>query len=127
MRLGLQFSNLTFQGGPAKLATHLANGARWAEETGFDSVWVMDHFFQLPFIGPVESEMLEGYSILAYLAAVTQRVRLGTMVTGVTYRHPGILVKTATTLDVLAGGRAWLGIGAAWFEREHQGLGVPFP
>jgi F420-dependent oxidoreductase-like protein len=127
MRLGLQLSNLTLPGGPAKLGEHLGNAARWAEEIGLESVWVMDHFFQIEFIGPPEWDMLEGYTTLAYLAAVTKRVRLGTMVTGITYRHPGILTKTVTTLDVLSGGRAWFGVGAAWFEREHRGLGVPFP
>jgi F420-dependent oxidoreductase-like protein len=87
----------------------------------------MDHFFQIPLVGPAEQEMLEGYGALSFLAAVTRRATLGTLVTGVTYRHPGILVKTVSTLDVLSGGRAVLGIGAAWFEREHAGLGVPFP
>jgi F420-dependent oxidoreductase-like protein len=87
----------------------------------------MDHLFQIPMVGPAEQEMLESYSALSFAAGVTRRVRLGAMVTGVTYRHPGVLVKTATTLDVLSGGRAYLGIGAAWFEREHTGLGVPFP
>jgi F420-dependent oxidoreductase-like protein len=91
------------------------------------SLWVMDHFFQISMIGPPELEMLEAYSALAYAAAVTERITLGTMVTGVTYRHPGLLVKTVTTLDVLSGGRAWLGIGAAWNEEEHRGLGVPYP
>jgi F420-dependent oxidoreductase-like protein len=127
MRLGLQLSMLTLPGGPAKLAENLGTAARTAEEIGMESVWVMDHFFQIPPIGPAEMDMLEGYSTLTYLAALTKRVRLGTMVTGVTYRHPGILAKTVTTLDVLSGGRAWFGVGAAWFEREHQGLGVPFP
>src|SRR3954465_5134976 len=112
MRLGLQLSNLTFPGGPARLGTDMANAARWAEDAGMDSVWLMDHFFQIPPIGPAEKDMLEGYSGLAFLAGHTKRVRLGTMVTGITYRHPGILVKTATTLDVLSGGRAWFGIGA---------------
>jgi F420-dependent oxidoreductase-like protein len=97
------------------------------EAAGLSSIWVMDHFFQIPPLGPAESDMLEGYSVLSFLAAHTRRVRLGTMVTGVTYRHPGVLVKTVTSLDVLSGGRAWFGIGAAWFEREHKGLGVPFP
>jgi F420-dependent oxidoreductase-like protein len=87
----------------------------------------MDHFFQIRSIGPSEHEMLEGYSALAYAAGVTERITLGTMVTGVTYRHPGLLIKTVTTLDVLSSGRAWLGIGAAWNEEEHRGLGVPFP
>ena len=127
MRLGLQLSMLTLPGGPPKLGEHLGNAARWAEEIGLESVWVMDHFFQIQFLGPAEMDMLEGYSTLAYLAALTKRVRLGTMVTGVTYRHPGILAKTVTTLDVLSGGRAWFGVGAAWFDREHLGLGVPFP
>jgi F420-dependent oxidoreductase-like protein len=127
MRLGLQLSNLTFPGGPARLGTDMANAARWAEDAGMDSVWLMDHFFQIPPIGPAEKDMLEGYSGLCFLAAHTKRVKLGTMVTGITYRHPGILVKTATTLDVLSGGRSWFGIGAAWFEREHEALGVPFP
>src|SRR5213082_2682079 len=87
----------------------------------------MDHFFQLPMIGDASLDMLEGYTTLAYLAGHTERIMLGTLVTGVTYRHPAILTKQVTTLDVLSGGRAWLGIGAAWFEREHLGLGVPFP
>jgi F420-dependent oxidoreductase-like protein len=87
----------------------------------------MDHFFQIPPVGPAEQEMLEGYSALSYLAAITERVKLGTLVTGVTYRHPGVLAKTVTTLDVLSGGRAYCGIGAAWFDREHHGLGVPYP
>jgi F420-dependent oxidoreductase-like protein len=88
---------------------------------------MMDHFFQIEYVGPAEDPMLEGYSTLSYLAGVTERVRLGTLVTGVIYRYPGILLKTATTLDVLSGGRAYLGIGAGWFEREARGLGVPFP
>ena len=87
----------------------------------------MDHFFQIAAIGPPEHDMLEGYTTLAHAAAVTERIELGTLVTGVTYRHPGMLLKTVTTLDVLSGGRAWLGIGAAWNEEEHRGLGVPYP
>jgi len=90
-------------------------------------MWVMDHFFQIRGVGPAENEMLEGWSALAFAAGKTSRIKLGTMVTGVTYRYPGILVKTVTTLDVLSGGRAYLGIGAAWNEAEHVGLGVPFP
>jgi F420-dependent oxidoreductase-like protein len=100
---------------------------RAADEAGFASLWVMDHFFQISTVGPAENEMLEGYSALAYLAGQTRRVKLGTLVTGVIYRHPGLLVKTVTTLDVLSGGRAYLGIGAAWNEQEARGLGVPFP
>jgi F420-dependent oxidoreductase-like protein len=87
----------------------------------------MDHFFQIPNVGPVEGEMLEGWSALAFAAGRTNRIKLGTMVTGVTYRYPGLLAKTATTLDVLSHGRSYLGIGAAWNEQEHRGLGVPFP
>ena len=127
MRLGLQLPHLTLPGGAAKLGENLANAARWAEEIGMESVWMMDHFFQIEFIGPPEMDMLESYTTLGYLAAATRRVRLGTMVTGITYRHPGILAKTVTTLDVLSAGRAWFGVGAAWFEREHRGLGAPFP
>ncbi|MEZ4333306.1 MAG: LLM class F420-dependent oxidoreductase [Myxococcota bacterium] len=127
MQLGLQIPDFTWPGGPRALADRLRRIAEAADAGGFASLWVMDHFFQIPVVGPAEREMLEGYSALSYLAAVTRRVRLGTLVTGVTYRHPGVLVKTVSTLDVLSGGRAMLGIGAAWFEREHRGLGVAFP
>jgi len=127
LKLGLQIPYFTWPGGPPALGPRLAEVARAAEDAGFDSIWVMDHFFQIPGVGQPENEMLEGYSTLAYIAAQTSRVGLGTLCTGVTYRHPGILAKQVSTLDVLSGGRAWLGIGAAWFEREHLGLGVPFP
>lgn len=127
MKIGLQVNNFTWQGGDATIGQTFAGIGRRSEEAGFDSFWVMDHFFQIQNIGPAEWPMLEGYSALSFIAGVTSKIKLGTMVTGVTYRHPGILVKTATTLDVLSGGRAYLGIGAAWFEREHVGLGVPFP
>jgi F420-dependent oxidoreductase-like protein len=127
MRIGLQIPSFTWPGGAATIRPRLVEIARAAEEVGFASLWVMDHFFQIPIVGPAEQEMLEGYSALSFLAGVTERVQLGTLVTGVTYRHPGVLAKTVTTLDVLSGGRAWLGIGAAWFDREHAGLGVPFP
>jgi F420-dependent oxidoreductase-like protein len=105
----------------------LARIGQAAEEAGFASLWVMDHFFQIRGVGQIDEPMLEGYAALGYLAAVTRRIRLGTLVTGVIYRHPGILIKTVSTLDVLSGGRAYLGIGAAWNERESKGLGVPFP
>ncbi len=133
MKIGLQVPNFTWPGSPGNLGSKLAEIARAADEAGFDSLWVMDHFFQIggpnrsSFLGPAEDEMLEGYSALSYMAGQTGRIKLGTMVTGVVYRHPGILVKTVTTLDVLSGGRAYLGIGAAWNEREARGLGVPFP
>ena len=127
MKIGLQIANFTWPGGAAEIGNRLGEIARAADDAGFYSLWVMDHFFQIPPVGPAEDDMLEGYSALSYCAAVTKRVKLGTMATGVVYRYPGILVKTATTLDVLSGGRAYLGIGAAWFEREARGLGVPFP
>ena len=127
MKIGLSIPDFTWPGGPARLGNDLAAVARTADQAGFESIWVMDHFFQISMNGPPEHEMLEGYSTLAFLAGHTSRARLGTMVTGVIYRHPGILAKTVTTLDVLSGGRAWLGIGAAWNEYESRALGVPFP
>ena len=127
MKLGLQIPMFTWPGGAAEMGQRLGEIAGTAEDSGFSSVWVMDHYFQIPMVGAAELDMLEAYTALGYLAGHTSRVRLGTMVTGVTYRHPGILAKQVTTLDVLSGGRAWLGIGAAWFGREHHGLGVPFP
>lgn len=127
MKIGLQIPNFTWPSGPARIGGTLEDIARAAEMAGFSSLWTMDHFFQIPFIGPVEDDMLEGYSTLSYLAAVTSKLKLGTMVTGVPYRVPAVLVKTVTTLDVLSGGRAYLGIGAAWFDREALGLGIPFP
>lgn len=127
MRIGLQVPNFTWPGGPSRIGERFGLVAERAERAGFASLWVMDHFFQIRVVGPPEHEMLEGWSALAFAAGRTQRIRLGTMVTGVTYRHPGVLVKTATTLDVLSGGRAYLGIGAAWNQDEHRGLGVPFP
>ncbi|HZC19490.1 MAG TPA: LLM class F420-dependent oxidoreductase, partial [Rubrobacteraceae bacterium] len=127
MRIGLQVPRFTWPGGPGDLGPRLAEIGRTADEAGFASIWVMDHFFQIQYVGATEEPMLEGYSALSYLAGVTAWAKLGTLVTGVIYRHPGILVKTVTTLDVLSGGRAYFGIGAGWFEREAKGLGVPFP
>lgn len=127
MRIGLQIPRFTWPGGSAEIGPRLAEIAKTADEAGFYSLWVMDHFFQIEVIGPPDDPMLESYATLSYLAGITQRVRLGALVTGVTYRHPGILIKTVSTLDVLSGGRAYLGIGAAWNERESVGLGVPFP
>ena len=133
MKIGLQVPNFTWPGGPAGIAGKLSEIARAADGAGFYSLWVMDHFFQIgnrdrtTGLGPAEDNMLEGYSALAFMAVFTEKVKLGTLVTGVIYRHPGILIKTVTTLDVLSGGRAYLGIGAAWNEREALGLGVPFP
>lgn len=127
MRVGLQVPSFTYPGGSAHLGDQFGSIAEQAERAGFYSLWVMDHFFQIQHIGPVEDEMLEGWSALAFAAGRTNRIRLGTLVTGITYRHPGVLVKTATTLDVLSQGRAYFGVGAAWNEQEHAGLGVPFP
>ena len=127
MKIGLQLSNFTLPGGPETLAAHLARVAQRAEQAGFSSLWVMDHFFQIGHIGPASMDMLEAYTTLGYLAGLTQKIQLGALVTGVTYREPGILAKMVSSLDVLSQGRAWLGIGAAWYEREHKGLGVPFP
>lgn len=127
MKIGLQIPSFTWPGGNNLICKHLAEIAAAADQSGFASLWVMDHFFQIEHVGKVEEPMLESYSALSYMAANTEHARLGTLVTGVVYRHPGILVKTVSTLDVLSGGRAYFGIGAAWNERESVGLGVPFP
>ncbi len=133
MRIGLQIPNFTYPDGPARLPDRLATVVRAADEAGFYSLWVMDHFFQIgsrdrqSTLGPPEDEMLESYSTLSYFAGLTRRVKLGALVTGVIYRLPGILIKTVTTLDVLSGGRAYFGLGAAWTELESRSLGVPFP
>ncbi len=127
MKIGLQIPNFTWKGGAPEIAPTLARIVRTADSVGFDSIWVMDHFFQIPGVGPAENDMLEGYTTLGFIATNTTKASIGTLVTGVTYRHPGVLIKQVTTLDALTGGRAWLGIGAAWFEQEHAGLGVPFP
>ncbi|MBW2233656.1 MAG: LLM class F420-dependent oxidoreductase [Deltaproteobacteria bacterium] len=127
MKIGLQLPSFCTEDGSAAIGSRLREIADVAESCGFSSLWVMDHYFQIPLVGPVEQEMLEGYSTLSYLAGLTSQIKLGTLVTGVTYRHPGVLVKTVTTLDVLSDGRAYLGIGAAWFDREHHGLGIPYP
>lgn len=127
MRLGVHYANFSHPGGQQALVPRLVETARVADQGGAAMVTVMDHWFQMENLGGPAEPMLEGYTTLGYLAAVTERVRLGLLVTGTTYRQPGLLAKTVTTLDVLSGGRAMLGIGAAWYEREHLGLGVPFP
>jgi F420-dependent oxidoreductase-like protein len=114
-------------GGPAGIADGVSDLARRAETLGVRTFSFMDHFFQMEAAAPADDPMLEGYTGLAYVAGRTTTLRLRTLVTGVTYRHPGLLAKTMTTLDVLSGGRAELGLGAAWYDREHRGLGVPFP
>ena len=127
MKFGLQIYSFTWPGGPEAIGPTLARAVRTADDVGFDSIWVMDHFWQ---IGPPGSElqpMLEGWTTLGFMAAHSRRARLGLMVGGVDYRNPGLWVKAATTLDVLSGGRAWLGIGAAWNQAESEGLGFPWP
>src|SRR5919201_73320 len=127
MKLGITIPDFTWVGGPTKLGGTLAEIAKTADQAGFESIWVMDHFWQIGRNGPPEHEMLEGYTALAFMAGLTSRARLGTMVTGAVYRYPGLLAKTVTTLDVLSGGRAWLGIGSEWNEPESRGIGIPFP
>jgi F420-dependent oxidoreductase-like protein len=127
LKIGLQIPTFTWSGGPDRLGADLAAIARTADAAGFDSIGVMDHLFQIRSFGPPQREMPEAYTTLAFIAGHTSRVQLMAMVTAVTLRHPGVLAKMVTTLDVLSGGRAWLGIGAAWNEQEHLGLGIPFP
>jgi F420-dependent oxidoreductase-like protein len=125
MKLGLHYWNYSTPADPAAIAPTLAETARIAEEAGLSTFTVMDHYFQMEAMADVDEPMLEGYTTLGYLAAKTERMTLGVLVTGVMYRHPGLLAKIVTTLDVLSGGRARLGIGASWYEREQRGLGVP--
>ena len=127
MKVGLYCNSFKWDGGDSEIASRLRTLATESEKAGFDSFWVMDHFFQLPRHGAIDDPMLEAYSALNWLAGITNRMQLGAMVTGVTYRLPGVLINAATTLDVLADGRSTLGLGAAWFDREHEGLGIPFP
>ena len=126
MKVGLQIPDFSTPRGAEALGRELGAVARTADAAGFDYIAVMDHFFQIPVVGPAEKEMLEGYTTLGYLAACTSRAALLTLATGVIYREPGVLAKIVTTLDVLSGGRAWLGIGAGWNEEESRGLGIPF-
>ncbi len=130
MRVGLCVANFVSPGGPARLGAELAQVARRAEDAGFESFWVWDHFFwdESP-VGPgvTDREMIEAYTTLGFIAGVTRTIKLGTMVASATYRHPGVLIKQVTTLDVLSGGRAIFGIGAGWFEEEHRALAIPFP
>jgi F420-dependent oxidoreductase-like protein len=127
MDLDLHVTKFTWAGSPDRIAPGLSDIARKAEAIGVRALSLMDHYFQIEVAGAPEDPMLEGYTALGFLAGVTSSLRLRLLVTGVTYRHPGLLAKIVTTLDVLSQGRAELGIGAAWYEREHLGLGVPFP
>ena len=125
MRLGLHYWTFSTPPEPAEIGSTLAETAQIAEQAGFSAFTVMDHFFQMGAAAPAEEPMLEGYTTLGFLAGKTERMTLGLLVTGVMYRYPGLLAKIVTTLDVLSGGRARLGIGASWYEREQRGLGVP--
>jgi F420-dependent oxidoreductase-like protein len=125
MRLGLHYWNYSTPSDPARMAATLAETARVAEQGGFSAFTVMDHYFQMEQTGSAAEPMLEAYTTLGYVAGQTERMTLGVLVTGVMYRHPGLLAKIVTTLDVLSGGRARMGIGASWYEREQRGLGVP--
>ena len=125
MRLGLHYWNYSTPSDPAKIAATLAETARTAEQAGLSTFTVMDHYFQMEYAGSVTEPMLEAYTTLGYVAGQTERLTLGVLVSGVMYRHPGLLAKVVTTLDVLSVGRARLGIGASWYEREQRGLGVP--
>ncbi|MGH9035952.1 MAG: LLM class F420-dependent oxidoreductase [Acidimicrobiia bacterium] len=127
MHFGFQFSAFDWPGGPAEIGARLGESARILDDAGAETLFLMDHFFHLEPYFPVDAPILEGYTGLGFLAGHTRRARLGLLVTGVTYRHPGVLAKTVSTLDVLSSGRATLGIGAAWYEREHIGLGISFP
>ncbi len=127
MKLAIHLYNLSWPGGPAAIMPQMAAIARAADEGGFATLTMMDHYFQMEDQGGPREPMLEGYTSLGFLAGLTKKIELGLLVGGVTYRHPGLLAKIITTLDVLSGGRAMLGLGAAWYEREHRGLGVPFP
>jgi len=127
VKFGLQINNFTWPGGAAAIGPTLARVTRAADDAGFDSIWVMDHFFQIRGLGPPEAPMLEGLTALGFMAANSEKARLGLMVGGIHYRLPGLWIKAVTTLDVLSGGRAWFGIGAAWNEEESTALGFPFP
>ena len=126
MDVGIHFMNFNLSGGPEQLRAHARDTAQAAEAAGCTMFTCMDHYFQMEAFTRAEDPMLEGYTTLGYVAGLTEKMTLGLLVTGVSYRHPGLLAKIVTTLDVLSGGRAMLGIGAAWYEREHVGLGVPF-
>lgn len=127
MKLGLQISSFTWPGGDAEIGPTLARICRAADDAGFASIWVMDHLFQIRSVGQLEEPMLEGMTTLGFMAAHTTRARLGLMVGAVPYRAAGLWIKATTTLDVLSGGRAWLGIGAAWNVEEARALGLAFP
>jgi alkanesulfonate monooxygenase SsuD/methylene tetrahydromethanopterin reductase-like flavin-dependent oxidoreductase (luciferase family) len=125
MKFGLQHPNYTFDGEDGEVFDTLSARARGAEEGGFDSFWVMDHLIQIPIVGTTDQPMLEGWSTIASLIGVTKKIRLGTLVTGNIYRNPTLLAKMGATVDVLSGGRLFMGVGAGWFEQEAEAYGIP--
>ena len=127
MNIGLQIPKFLWEGSPENTGERLSEIVQAADASGFYSVWVMDHFFQLAMLGPADDPMLEAYTTLGHIAGQTKQVKLGTLVAGVFYREPALLLKAVTTLDVLSGGRAYFGVGAGWYEREARGLGFPWP
>jgi F420-dependent oxidoreductase-like protein len=127
VKFGLQVPSFSYPGGTPEIAPTLERIVRTADEVGFDSIWVMDHLFQIRSVGQADEPMLEGWTALGWIGAMTKRARIGLMVGGIPYRLPAIWIKAATTLDVLTGGRAWLGLGAAWNQQESDALGIPFP
>lgn len=128
MKIGLQINKFNFKGHPDTIRENLVSIAKLSEKAKFDSLWVMDHFFQIsPMLGRVNDPMMEAYTTLGFLAGVTKRIKLGALVAGVIYREPAFLVKQASALDVLSGGRTYFGLGAAWYEREAHGLGFDYP
>lgn len=127
MKIGIHSVDFSYPTGSSEIYSKLKEIAETVDKGGFYSLWPMDHFFQIGVHGPPEDPMIESYTMMSYIAGLTKKIKLGTLVTGVVYRHPGILVKTSTTLDILSNGRSYLGIGAAWNEKEALGLGVPFP
>ncbi len=129
MRIGLQIPSFKYPGGTAAIRPSLKQIVTTAEAAGFDSLWVMDHYYQIKglFGEAYTDPMLESYTTLGYIAGLTEKPYLGTLVTGVVYRHPSVLLKMVNTLDILSGGRAYLGIGAAWYEEEAKGFGIPYP
>ena len=128
MKIGLQVYHFDWPGSPRNIGAKLVEIAKAAENAGFSSLWVMDHLFQLGgAFGPIDAPLLEAYSAITYMASATKRVKVGVLVTNNIFRHPGVLLKMVNSLDILSGGRAYLGIGAGWYGREAKGLGVPFP
>jgi F420-dependent oxidoreductase-like protein len=127
MRLSMSLANHSWPDGPGSIGPRVSRIVRQADQAGIDTLWAMDHLFQIPLNGPATDPLLESYALLGFVGGHTERIRVGALVTGVSYRHPGLLIKSLTALDVLTQGRVWLGIGAAWHEEEARAFGLPFP